>query len=805
MVDARLPDGSRVNAVIPPLAVHGPSLTIRKFSRELLHGRGPGRLGTLDRSTLDFLARLRRGRAPTSSSPAAPAPARRRCSTCCRRTSRPTSASSPSRTRRAAAQARGRVSLETRPPNIEGKGQVDAARPGQERAAHAARPHHRRRVPRRRGVRHAPGDEHRPRRLADHRPRQLAARRARPHREHGADGGVDLPIARHPRADRVGHQPAGTPVAPAGRLAAGHPPHRDRRHAGRGHLDARHLRVPGARRGRQGRIVGQLQPTGLRPHVLDRLGQFGEHVPLEWFLPLATSGAETGRPSRGPGCSDCGARFLADRAGRDAGQHRQSRRARAHRASPGQVHGAELGGRAPDQDLGAAPPALQSLALAGRVAGALRLGQRHLTPASCRLACRSRAGEFLFLQLVLATAGGLVGALLGWENFGGPLAALGAAVIGFVAPLVWLRMRVAQRQHCVRTGLARGARSRRRARCEPATVSNTASTWSLARSSRRAPRNSARSCRSSISAVTSKKRWRGWCCASTARTRDCWPRPWPSNGELAATWSKCSAQMAMMLRERERLRRDVRVITTAPRVSGYVVALLPLLTVMAMYCHQPLLHRHAVLRADRPSGGRCRRRAGAGRAVFEPPHRPGGPLVAFDPSFPAGPIAVAARACWRPSWRRRRWSWCSPRHTRRQPCVWSLRALTGRARFSRALTPQDRSCPRTADRSRSCARLSSSRRALRRRRPVRTASRRFDDGWLADEPDHVPRLRRCSMFGMPILGCCYVASSGGSTWLDGLVLALALIWGRRLPTCGSSAVLRVASAPSIAACRTRWT
>ena len=42
-------------------------------------------------------------------------------------------------------------------------------------------------------------------------------------------------------------------------------------------------------------------------------------------------------------------------------------------------------------------------------------------------------------------------------------------------------------------------------------------------------------------------------------------------------------QMAGMLRERDRLRRDVRVITTAPRVSGYVVALLPLLTVVAMY------------------------------------------------------------------------------------------------------------------------------------------------------------------------------------------------------------------------------
>ena len=34
MVDARLPDGSRVNAILPPLAIHGPILTIRKFAAD---------------------------------------------------------------------------------------------------------------------------------------------------------------------------------------------------------------------------------------------------------------------------------------------------------------------------------------------------------------------------------------------------------------------------------------------------------------------------------------------------------------------------------------------------------------------------------------------------------------------------------------------------------------------------------------------------------------------------------------------------------------------------------------------------
>ncbi|WP_345815556.1 ATPase, T2SS/T4P/T4SS family [Paraburkholderia sp. PREW-6R] len=55
MVDARLSDGSRVNAVIPPLALKGPSMTIRKFSRQKLGGEDLVRFGSLSEDMLEFL------------------------------------------------------------------------------------------------------------------------------------------------------------------------------------------------------------------------------------------------------------------------------------------------------------------------------------------------------------------------------------------------------------------------------------------------------------------------------------------------------------------------------------------------------------------------------------------------------------------------------------------------------------------------------------------------------------------------------------------------------------------------------
>src|SRR5262249_13030435 len=62
MVDARLPDGSRVNAIIPPLALRGPSLTIRKFAGNALSLDDLIGLGTLTQDAADFLAQCVRGK-----------------------------------------------------------------------------------------------------------------------------------------------------------------------------------------------------------------------------------------------------------------------------------------------------------------------------------------------------------------------------------------------------------------------------------------------------------------------------------------------------------------------------------------------------------------------------------------------------------------------------------------------------------------------------------------------------------------------------------------------------------------------
>jgi pilus assembly protein CpaF len=62
MVDARLPDGSRVNAVLPPIALDGPLLTIRKFARAPLRVDDLVAAGSVTRAHAEMLERCVRGR-----------------------------------------------------------------------------------------------------------------------------------------------------------------------------------------------------------------------------------------------------------------------------------------------------------------------------------------------------------------------------------------------------------------------------------------------------------------------------------------------------------------------------------------------------------------------------------------------------------------------------------------------------------------------------------------------------------------------------------------------------------------------
>ncbi len=190
MVDARLPDGSRVNAIIPPLSLTGPLITIRKFPQKRLTLDDMIKLGTISPEAVEFLsvcvqrraehAHLRRhglGQDDAAQRAVGRDPEDERIVTI-----------------EDAAELRLNqehvLRLESRPKNIEGRRRDPDPRARAQLVAHASRPDHRRRGSRRGGARHAPGDEHRPRRLALDDPREHPARRASPRRDDGADGRV---------------------------------------------------------------------------------------------------------------------------------------------------------------------------------------------------------------------------------------------------------------------------------------------------------------------------------------------------------------------------------------------------------------------------------------------------------------------------------------------------------------------------------------------------------------------------------------------------------------------------------------
>ena len=190
------------------------------------------------------------------------------------------------------------------PEEHRGRGRDHDPRPRSQRAAHAARPDHRRRGSRRRGARHAPGDEHGPRGLALDDPRELAARCAEPPRDDGADGGLRPAGAGDPPQHLVGARPDRPDRAARRRHA---PRHRDQRSAadggGRDHAPAA-VRVP--RRPVRGGPQGdrRLLPTGLRPAFLPKFKRHGIELPSDAFgtsLDAAYGASPHHNGPRGPG------------------------------------------------------------------------------------------------------------------------------------------------------------------------------------------------------------------------------------------------------------------------------------------------------------------------------------------------------------------------------------------------------------------------------------------------------------------------------------------------------------------------
>ena len=124
--------------------------------------------------------------------------------------------------------------------------------PGAQRPADAAGPDHRRRGALRRGARHAPGDEHRPRGLAVDLPRQLAGGPAGPVGDDGDDGGARAGAGAGAPADRGCARPDRPHLPAAGRHPPDHENQRgDRARRVRAQAEGR-LRLPPGRPGRRG-------------------------------------------------------------------------------------------------------------------------------------------------------------------------------------------------------------------------------------------------------------------------------------------------------------------------------------------------------------------------------------------------------------------------------------------------------------------------------------------------------------------------------------------------------------------------
>ena len=336
-VDARLPDGSRVNAIIPPLSLVGPVITIRKFSTTPFTVEDLIGFGTATAEMFDFLracveARLNvfvsggtgSGKTTTLNVLSSFIPEDERIVTI-------EDAAELQLAPAARRDARGAA------PEPRGPRRDHDPRPAAQRPPHAPRPDHRRRVPLGRGPRHGPGHDDRPGRLALHGPRQQPAGHAPPPRDDGPHGrGTTCRCARS--ASRSPRRSTSSSIPPASRTAPARSSTSPRSTGStRTRSSSRTSSSSSRPASSTGRSRADLTPTGVRPTFMGRFA-VARHRP---------AGGRVRHPARGPGAPDAARARGAGASGEGARGRMAARPAR--RPGPGgdgRRHGLRLVDRA---------------------------------------------------------------------------------------------------------------------------------------------------------------------------------------------------------------------------------------------------------------------------------------------------------------------------------------------------------------------------------------------------------------------------------------------------------------------------
>ena len=216
MVDARLPDGSRVNAIISPLALDGPALSIRKFSKDPYKVHHLVEFGTITQEIAQVMEAMVKARLNILISGGTGSGKTTFLNVLSGFIPNDERIITIEDAAELQLQQDHVVRLETRPPNMEGMGEVTQTRSGPQCPAHASRKNYLGGGPSSRGPGHASGHEYRSRRLPGHYPCQYPPGRSGPPGNHGFHGRPQYSRQSPAPPGRLGH-PRRPPGGPAQR------------------------------------------------------------------------------------------------------------------------------------------------------------------------------------------------------------------------------------------------------------------------------------------------------------------------------------------------------------------------------------------------------------------------------------------------------------------------------------------------------------------------------------------------------------------------------------------------------------